>query len=44
MEDKATQKIFTNQPGCFPKKTSHGNQYIMVLTKINSGAILIQPI
>jgi hypothetical protein len=32
MEDKATQKIFTNQPGDFPKKLSCRNQYIMVLT------------
>jgi hypothetical protein len=32
MEDEAIQKIFTNQPGCFPKKSSHVNQYIMVLT------------
>jgi hypothetical protein len=42
MENKATQKIFTNQPGCFPKKSSRGNQYIMVLTKIESGTILIE--
>ncbi len=43
MEEEATQKIFTNQPGRFPKKSSHGNQYIMVLTKINSDPILIEP-
>jgi hypothetical protein len=43
MGDKATQKIFTNQPGCIPKKSSHANQYIMVLTKIDSDAILIKP-
>ncbi len=43
MEDEATQKIFTNQPGCFPKKSSRGNQYIMVLTKIDINAILIEP-
>ncbi len=42
MEDKAAQKIYTNQPGQFPKKSSHGNQYIMVLTKIDSNAILIE--
>jgi hypothetical protein len=42
MEDKATQKIFTDQPWRFPKKSSHGNQYIMVLTKSNSDAILIE--
>ncbi len=27
MEDEATLKIYTNQPGQFPKKSSHGNQY-----------------
>ncbi len=44
MEDEAAQKIFTDQPGRFPKKLSRGNQYIMVLTKINSNAIVIKPI
>ncbi len=43
MEDKAAQKIYTEQPGRFPKKSSCGNQYIMVLTKIDSDAILIEP-
>jgi hypothetical protein len=43
MEDEAAQKIFSNQPGCFPKKSSCGNQYIMVLTKIDSDAILVEP-
>jgi hypothetical protein len=43
MEDKAARKIYTDQPGRFPKKSSHGNQYIMVLTKIDSDAILIKP-
>ncbi len=43
MEDEAAQKIYTNQPGRFPKKPSRGNQYIMVLTKIDSNAILIEP-
>jgi hypothetical protein len=43
MEDEAAQKIYTNQPGQFPKKSSSGNQYIMVLTKIDSDAILIDP-
>jgi hypothetical protein len=42
MEDKATQKIFTNQLGYFPKQSSHGNQYIVVMTKINSDPILIE--
>jgi hypothetical protein len=42
MEDEATQKIFTNQPGCFPKKSSCGNQSIMVLTESISNTILIE--
>jgi hypothetical protein len=42
MEDKAARKIYTNQPGQFSKKSIHGNQYIMVLTEIDSDAILIQ--
>ncbi len=42
MEDKAAQKIYIDQPGQFPKKSSHGNQYIMVLTKIDSNVILIE--
>ena len=43
MEDEAAQKIYTDQPGRFPKKSSRSNQYIMVLTKIVSNAILIEP-
>ncbi len=43
MEDEAIQKIFTNQPGRFPKKSDHGNQYIMILIKINNNTILIKP-
>ncbi len=43
MEDKAARKIYTNQPGQFPKKSSCGNQYIMVLAEIDSDAILIEP-
>ncbi len=43
MEDKATLKIFTNQPEQFPKKSSHGNQYIMVLAEVDSDAILVEP-
>ncbi len=42
MEDEATQKIFTDQPGRFPKKSSRGNHYIMVLTDFDSDAILIE--
>ena len=31
IHDKAAQKIYTDQPGRFPKKSSQGHQYIMVL-------------
>ncbi len=43
MEDEATLKIYTNQPGQFPKKSSRGNQYIMVLAEVDSNAILVEP-
>ncbi len=43
MEDKAAWKIYTNQHGGFPKKSSRGNQYIMVLTKNDSDVVLIKP-
>ncbi len=43
MEDEATLKIYTDQPGQFPKKSSCGNQYIMVLAKVDSDAILVEP-
>jgi hypothetical protein len=42
MEDKATLKIYTHQPGRFPKKSSRGNQYIMVLAKVDSNTILVE--
>jgi hypothetical protein len=44
MEDKAAWKIYTDQPGQFPKKSSRSNQNIMVLTEIDSNAILIKPL
>ncbi len=43
MEDKATLKIYTDQPGQFPKKSSRGNQYIMVLAEVDSNTILVEP-
>jgi hypothetical protein len=42
MEDKAIQKIYTNQPGRFPKKSSHRNQYIMVVAEVDSDAIMVK--
>ncbi len=43
MKDEAIRKIFTDQTGRFPKKTSCGNQYIMVLINVDSDAILVEP-
>ena len=43
MNEEAAQKIYTDQPGRFPKKSSRGNQYIMVLTEVDSDAILVEP-
>jgi hypothetical protein len=43
LEEEATHKIWTNQTGRFPKQSSRGNQYIMVLVKSGSSAILIKP-
>jgi hypothetical protein len=42
LEDAATQKIWTDQTGTFPKKSRKGNQYIMVLTKSDSDIILVE--
>jgi hypothetical protein len=42
LEDAATQKIWTNQTGKFPKKSRKGNQYIMVLTESDSDVILVE--
>ncbi len=43
MKDEAIRKIFTDQTGRFPKKSSSGNQYIMVLIDVDSDAILVEP-
>jgi hypothetical protein len=40
MEEEGNEHIFTDQTGHFPKKSSQGNQYIMVLSHPNSNAIL----
>ena len=37
-------KVFTDQTGRFPKTSSRGNQYIMVLCEIDSGGILVEPL
>jgi hypothetical protein len=38
----ALQKIYTDQTGHFPKKSSPGNQYIMVMVELNSSTILVE--
>jgi hypothetical protein len=43
MEDKTIQKIWTDQPSRFPKKSMKGSQYMMVLTESESDAILVEP-
>jgi hypothetical protein len=40
LNNKAQHLMYTDQTGKFPKKSSKGNQYIMVLIEINSNAIL----
>ena len=42
LKDEAQLKMYTNQTGGFPKKPSHGNQYIMALIKLDSNAILVE--
>ena len=37
-------KVWTDQTGRFPKKSSRGNQYVMVLAESDSDAILVEPI
>ncbi len=43
LAEEALHKIWTNQTSRFPKQSSQGNQYIMVLTKSDGSAILIEP-
>jgi hypothetical protein len=42
MKDEAAQKIWTDQLGHFPKKSSKGCQYMMVLMESESNAILVE--
>jgi hypothetical protein len=41
-EDEALLKMYTDQTGRFPKKSSRGNQNVMVLVKLDSNAILVE--
>ena len=40
LSDEAERLMYTDQTGRFPKKSSRGHHYIMVLIKIDSNAIL----
>ena len=41
LEDEAQLKMYTDQTGKLPKKSSRGYQYIMVLIEMDSNAILV---
>ena len=36
--------ILSDQRGQFPKRSQRGNKYIMVMVKIDSNAILVEPL
>ena len=42
-QDDAQLKMHTDETGKFPIKAASGNQYVMVLVEIGSGAILVEP-
>jgi hypothetical protein len=42
LNDEAKRLMYTNQMGRFPKKSSRGNQSIMVLIEIDSNTILVE--
>jgi len=42
LSDKAQRLMYTNQTGKFPKRSSTGNHYIMVLIEIDSNTILVE--
>ena len=41
--DELAMKIYTDQTGKFPTRSSQGNQYIMVLAEVDSDANFIEP-
>ena len=42
LSNEAERPMYTDRTGRFPKKSSQGHQYIMVLIEINSYAILVE--
>jgi len=43
IQDDFQKKMYTDQTGRFPTKSSRGNQYVMVLVESDSNAILVTP-
>ena len=43
-KDELAMNIYIDQTGRFPKTSAKGNQYIMVLCKIDSSGILVEPL
>ena len=43
LQDEMRKKIYTDQTGCFPTRSSRGNQYIMVMCEMDSDVILFEP-
>jgi hypothetical protein len=41
LKNEAQLKMYTNQTGKFPKKSSRGHQYIMILIEMDSSTILV---
>ncbi len=41
---KVRKTTFSDQTGQFPTRSKSGNKYIMIIVKINSSAILVEPI
>jgi hypothetical protein len=44
LNDEANHLMYNNLTSRFPKKSSRGNQYIMVLIEIDSNTILVEAI
>ena len=42
LQDESRAKTYTNQTGKFPVRLIQGNQYLMIMCKMNSNFILIE--
>ena len=43
LQDELQEKIYTNQTEKNPVRSSQGNQYLMIMCKMDSDAILFEP-